>query len=257
MQLQTVSLEKKEAIAIVTINRPPLNVLNSKMLTELEETIEKLETEKAKVVVITGTGNSFVGGADIKEMKDKDTLSAYEFSKLGQKVVTKIENLSQPVVGAINGFALGGGLELALGCDILIASENAKFGHPEVGLGIIPGWGSTQRLARAVGIYKAKDLTLTGKIIDAKEAYRIGLVSKVVKVEDLMKEVNDLATQISHNAPVAVKLSKRLLNQSFSTSLESGLLSESTAFGFCFSTQDQKEGMQAFVEKRKPRFKGR
>ena len=257
MQLQSVSLKEEEVIAVVTINHPPLNIVNHKILTELEEVLERLKTLKAKAVIITGTGKSFVAGADIKEMKDKDALSALEFSKLGQRVVNKIENLNQPVIGAINGFALGGGLELALGCDILIASENAKFGQPEVRLGIPPGWGATQRLAKVVGIYKAKELILTGKIIDAQEACRIGLVSKVVKEKDLMKEAHSLATQISHNAPIAVRLAKFLINRSFETSLEDGLASESAMFGLCFSTEDQKEGMQAFVDKREPGFKGK
>lgn len=256
MQLKTVCL-KEEEVAIVTIDRPPLNIANHQMLTELQEVLERLEAGEARAVVITGAGNCFVAGADIREMKDKHALAGYEFSRLGQRVVDKIENLSKPVVGAINGFALGGGLELALGCDILVASENAKFGQPEVRLGITPGWGATQRLAKAVGICRAKELILTGRTVDAQEACRIGLVSKVVKEEDLLREASTLARQISHNAPFAVRLSKHLLNQSFDVSLENGLASESAAFGLCFSTQDQKEGMRAFVDKEKPRFKGR
>jgi len=255
MQLKNIFLQKEKGMAIVTIERPPLNLLNSQTLLELKKVWEDLEKDNSKVVILTGVGKAFVAGADIKEMKDKDPSQANEFAKLGQAIFNRIEDLEKPVICAVNGLALGGGLELVMSCDIIIASEEAKFGQPEVGLGLIPGWGATQKLPRIIGRNMAKELILTGEVIDANEALRIGLVSKVVKSEDLMEETKKLAGKIISKAPIPLRLAKSLINKSFDINLKEGLSLESKAFGLCFSTKDRKEGMNAFMEKREPKFR--
>lgn len=253
MELKNVLLEKEGNIAVVTINRPKaLNALNSETLKELDLVIANLEEDDSiYAVILTGAGEkAFVAGADITEMKDLNAIQGRKFSILGNKVFRRLENLEKPVIAAISGFALGGGCELSMSCDIRIASEKAKFGQPETGLGITPGFGGTQRLARIVGLGKAKELIYTGAIIKADEAYRIGLVNKVVPLEELMNEAKAMANTIAKQAPVAVTLSKIAINRGMQVDIDTALSYEAEVFGECFSTEDQKEGMTAFVEKR-------
>ncbi len=253
MELNNVLLEKEGNIAMVTINRPKaLNALNSETLKELDLVIANLEEDDSiYAVILTGAGEkAFVAGADITEMKDLNAIQGRKFSILGNKVFRRLENLEKPVIAAISGFALGGGCELSMACDIRIASEKAKFGQPETGLGITPGFGGTQRLARIVGLGKAKELIYTGAIIKADEAYRIGLVNKVVPLEELMNEAKAMANTIAKQAPVAVTLSKIAINRGMQVDIDTALSYEAEVFGECFSTDDQKEGMTAFVEKR-------
>ena len=260
MDYQNILCAVENGIATITINRPKaLNALNLDTVTELKDAIEKIAVDKAvKVVVITGAGEkSFVAGADIKEMATKTPAEGREWGQFGQNVFTEIENMPQPVIAAINGFCLGGGCELSCACDIRYAAENAKFGQPEVGLGITPGFGGTQRLTRVVGRGQAKELIYTGGMIGAEEAKAIGLVNKVVPQEELMPTVLKLAGKIAKNAPVAVQLSKAAINRGINCDVVTGIAYEAEVFGLCFSTTDQKEGMAAFVEKRKPTFEGK
>lgn len=260
MDYQNILCAVENGIATITINRPKaLNALNLDTVTELKDAIEKIAVDKAvKVVVITGAGEkSFVAGADIKEMATKTPAEGREWGQFGQNVFTEIENMPQPVIAAINGFCLGGGCELSCACDIRYASENAKFGQPEVGLGITPGFGGTQRLTRVVGRGQAKELIYTGGMIGAEDAKAIGLVNKVVSQEELMPAVLKLAGKIAKNAPVAVQLSKAAINRGINCDVVTGIAYEAEVFGLCFSTNDQKEGMAAFVEKRKPTFEGK
>jgi len=252
--------ENNAGVGIVTLNRPKaLNALNYEMLQELSALLDCIaQDETIKAVIITGSGEkAFVAGADITEMLPLSAIEGRTWAKFGQAVFNKIENLPQPVIAAINGFALGGGCELAMACDLRIASDKAKFGQPEVGLGIIPGFAGTQRLPRLVGKGRAKELLFTGDIIDVQEAYRIGLVNKVTAVEELMTAAQDTAQKIMSRAQVAVRLCKAAVNEGMDMDLESGIAYEAEAFGLCFSTGDQKEGMNAFVEKRKAAFLGK
>ena len=259
MEFNNVLLEKEGNIAIVTINRPKaLNALNSETLKELNVVIEDLENDKEiYCVILTGSGEkSFVAGADISEMKDLDSKGGKEFGLLGNKVFRRLENLDKPVIAAISGFALGGGCELAMACDIRIASAKAKFGQPEVGLGITPGFSGTQRLPRLVGLGKAKELIYTAAVIHAEEACRIGLVNKVVESEELMNECMAMAKTIAAKAPLAVRYAKEAINRGVETDMDTGIVIENGLFGLCFATTDQKEGMEAFLWKRKPEFEG-
>ncbi|MCT4620692.1 MAG: short-chain-enoyl-CoA hydratase [Marinisporobacter sp.] len=258
MNYEFIQMEQSERIAVLKLNRPKaLNALNSGVLKELECAIYGLDTdENVDVIIITGEGKAFVAGADITEMKDLGAEKGRVFGNLGQRVFRKIEKMEKPVIAAVNGFALGGGCELAMCCDMRIASAKAKFGQPEVGLGIIPGFSGTQRLPRLVGTAKAKELIFTGDIIKAEEAERIGLVNKVVAPEELMDEAMDLAKRIAKNAQKAVRYSNLAINRGFETDIETGIEIEADLFGLCFATKDQKEGMTAFVEKRKAEFKG-
>ncbi|WP_373471290.1 enoyl-CoA hydratase-related protein [Carnobacterium alterfunditum] len=256
----TLTLEKNEGIGILTINRPKmLNALNQEVLEELSFALDEVETDfSICVLIVTGSGTkAFVAGADIKEMKEKNAVEGRIFSSLGNAVFSKLEQLRQPTIAAINGFALGGGCELALACDIRIGAENAKFGQPEVGLGIVPGFGGTQRLPRLVGIGKAKELIYTGANVAAEEAYRIGLLNKVVAVEALLEETKTVAKKIMRNSPLGVEGSKKAINQGMQMFLQQGLVLESEIFGALFATEDQKEGMAAFVEKRKAQFENK
>lgn len=255
-----VLFENEDGIGIVTINRPKaLNALNKEVLVNLGKIMDEVAADSSvKVVIITGSGEkSFVAGADITEMQPLTAVEGREFGRLGQAVNSKIEKLPQPVIAAVNGFALGGGCELAMACDIRIASENAKFGQPEVSLGIPPGFGGTQRLPRLVGKGRAKELLFTGDMIDATEAYRVGLVNKVVAPADLMDIARAMAQKITAKAPIAVQLCKVAVNEGLEMGLESGVSYEAEVFGLCFATEDQKEGMKAFTEKRKPSFVGK
>lgn len=252
--------ENQEGIGLVTINRPKaLNALNQATLEELDKLADLIAKDTdIKVVILTGSGEkAFVAGADITEMQHKTAIEGRNFGKLGQAVFNKIENLPQPVIAAVNGFALGGGCELAMSCDIRIASDRAKFGQPEVTLGITPGFAGTQRLARLVGKGRAKELLYTGDVIDANEAYRIGLVNKVAAADELMTTARTMAEKIMSRAPIAVQLCKAAVNEGLDTDLETGVAYEAEVFGLCFATNDQKEGMSAFVEKRKASFQGK
>ncbi|ACD51991.1 short-chain-enoyl-CoA hydratase [Clostridium botulinum] len=260
MELKNVILEKEGHLAIVTINRPKaLNALNSETLTDLDTVLENLENDSnIYAVILTGSGEkSFVAGADISEMKDLNEKQGREFGELGNKVFLRLENLDKPVIAAISGFALGGGCELSMACDIRIASEKAKFGQPEAGLGITPGFGGTQRLARIVGLGKAKEMIYTCDIIKAEEAYRIGLVNKVVSLESLMDEAKAMANKIIANAPIAVKLCKDAINRGMQVDIDKAVLIEAEDFGKCFSSEDQTEGMTAFLERREKNFQNK
>lgn len=253
-------VENNDGIAMITLNRPKaLNALNYDLLQELNQLCEDIaRDETVKVVIITGSGDkAFVAGADIGEMRPLSAMEGRNWGRLGQSVFSKIENLPQPVIAAVNGFALGGGCELAMACDMRIASEKARFGQPEVTLGILPGFGGTQRLSRLVGTGRAKELIFTGDMIDAQEAYRIGLVNKVTTHEELLSAAKSLAQRIMSRAETAVTLSKVAVNKGINMDLESGIAYEAEVFGLCFSTQDQKEGMAAFLEKRKANFIGK
>lgn len=260
MELKNVVFEKHGNIGTVTINRPKaLNALNSETLKDLEMVLDVLENDNdIYVVVLTGAGEkAFVAGADIAEMKDLNEEQGREFGILGNNIFRRLEKLQKPVIAAINGFALGGGCELAMSCDIRIASEKSKFGQPETGLGITPGFGGTQRLPRIVGLGKAKELIYTGDVIKADEALRIGLVNKVVPVENLKEEVMALANKIAANAPIAVKLCKDAIDRGMQVDIDSSILVEAEDFGKCFLTEDQKEGMTAFIERRTKNFQNK
>lgn len=257
MELKNIILEKEEHLAIITINRPKaLNALNSETLKDLDVVLEDLENDSnIYCVILTGSGEkAFVAGADIAEMKDLSEEEGKEFGLLGNKIFRRLEKLDKPVIAAISGFALGGGCELAMACDIRIASEKARFAQPEAGLGITPGFGGTQRLSRLVGEGKAKELIYTCSMIKADEALRIGLVNKVVELENLMDEAKKMANLIIANAPIAVKLCKDAINKGMQVDIDSAIEIEAIDFGKCFSTEDQKEGMNAFIEKRTKNF---
>ncbi|WP_301861311.1 short-chain-enoyl-CoA hydratase [uncultured Megasphaera sp.] len=257
MSYNNIKFEKDGVIGILTIDRPKaLNALNTETVTELNDCVGKIENDpEVKVVIITGGGSkSFVAGADIVEMSTKNAVEGRFFGKIAQDTFTRIENLPQPVIAAVNGYALGGGCELACACDFRYASENAKFGQPEVGLGITPGFGGTQRLPRVVGRGYGKELIYTASMIDAEEAHRIGLVNKVVPQEQLMDEAKKTAKKIASNAKIAVQLAKAAINRGINCDVITGIAYEDEVFGLCFATEDQKEGMAAFVEKRKANF---
>lgn len=257
MTYENLLLKKEGNIGVLSIDRPnELNALNSKVLDELNMAIEDISLDDdIHVLIISGEGRAFVAGADIEEMKSKNSLEAREFANKGLNLFRKIELMEKPVIAAVNGFALGGGCELAMCCDIRIASEKAKFGQPEVGLGITPGFGGTQRLSRLVGLGKAKELIFTADIIKADEALRIGLVNKVVDPAELMNESIKLANKIASKGQLAVRYSKTAINRGFETDLETGMVIEKELFSLCFATEDQKEAMSAFLEKREANYK--
>lgn len=253
----SILFEKEDGIGIIKINRPAaMNALNPEVLTEISQAIDMVAGDnEIHVVIITGEGKAFVAGADIVHMKDLNFEAARKFGNLGQNVFRKIEQLEKPTIAAVNGFALGGGCELAMSCDIRIASEKAKFGQPEVGLGITPGFSGTQRLPRLVGVAKAKELILTADIIGAQEAEQYRLTNKTVAPEELMEEAKKMAKKIIKNAPLAVRYSNIAIKRGIETDIETGINIEAELFGMCFASKDQKEGMNAFIEKRKPDFK--
>lgn len=259
MEFENLLFKKEGKIGILSINNPKsLNALNYDTLKEMEVAINLIENdEEIYVLIITGEGKSFVAGADIGEMKDLNSIEGRNFGQLGSYIFRRIELMEKPVIGAINGFALGGGCELAMSCDIRIAGERAKFGQPEVTLGITPGFGGTQRLPKLVGIAKAKEMIYTGDIINAEEALQIGLVNKVCSQEDLMDEALKMANKIASASQIAVRHSKTAINLSSDTNIDTGLAFEKDIFGLCFATEDQSEGMKAFLEKRKPNFKNK
>ncbi|MGE5380070.1 MAG: enoyl-CoA hydratase-related protein [Methylocystaceae bacterium] len=249
-----------KGIVTMMVNRPQaMNALNEETLLEIEAAAREIKADDTvKVVVITGAGQkAFVAGADIAYMQELSAVQGREFAKLGHRVLREVETIQVPVIAAINGFALGGGLELSLACDFRIAAENAKFGQPEVGLGITPGFGGTQRLPRTVGAAWAKQLIYSGDLIDAATALRIGLVNQVVAVDELASVAEKLAKRISERAPQAVQYSKAAINDGMQCDIDRGCAIEADLFGLCFSTQDQKEGMTAFLQKRTADFNGR
>lgn len=251
--------EVDEQIAIVTINRPEaLNALNGDVIVELDQMIDQLQEKKdLRVVILTGEGRSFVAGADIGVQSVFDYDAALNWGETGCRVFKKWEDMDCPTIAAVNGFALGGGCELALSCDIILAGEKAKFGQPEVGLGITPGFAGTQRLTRKVGSFKAKELIFTAEHINAQEAKEIGLANKVVPQESLMEEAVDMAKKIAKNAPIAVKLSKKAINNVSEMGLTEGIREENILFAKCYETEDQKNGMKAFLNKEKAEFHNR
>jgi enoyl-CoA hydratase len=260
LQLQNVLYEKKGPIAYVTLNRPKvLNALSQAVFSELKAVFEDARDDvSVRGVILTGSGDkAFAAGADIAEMSTSTGVQAEESTRHAQAVTELIENLGKPVIAAVNGFALGGGCELAMACAIRIASENAKFGQPEVKLGIMPGAGGTQRLPRLIGKGRALQLILTGEIINVQEAYRIGLVNEVVPLANLIPRAEAILNQINSNAPLGVKFSIDAVNKGLDGSVSEGLLIEASLFGICAGSEDKKEGTTAFLAKRAPQFQGR
>jgi enoyl-CoA hydratase len=258
MLYKTIEVSVADRIATVTINRPDkLNALNVAVFDDLTTLVEELGN-RADVggAIITGAGRAFVAGADISELESLNALQAKALARRGQLVFNRLESLHKPVIAAINGFALGGGCEFAMACHVRIASEAAKFGQPEVKLGLIPGYGGTQRLPRLVGKGRALQLLMTGEIIDAAEALRIGLVNKVVPAADLMKTAQEMMKAMLANAPMALGGCIEIVNRGYDISLGDALAAEATAFGLLFSSDDKREGTRAFLEKRTPSFKG-
>ncbi len=254
-----VNVEQKGKVLIVTISREKaLNALNRETITELREVFNSYwDDENVGCVIITGAGKAFVAGADISEIAKLDSIAGTEYSALGNYLMKTIANFPKPVIAAINGFALGGGSELALACDIRLASEKAKLGQPEVNLGIIPGYGGTQRLARLVGPGKAMKMILTGEMIDAQEAYRIGYVEAIYPPEELMDKAIEMANVICSKAPLAINMAKECINRGLDTSLSLGIDFERVNFGQTCATVDKNEGCNAFLEKRKAEFTGK
>jgi len=251
---------KEEGIGIVTINRPEsLNALNGEVFTELYKLFQEIEDDQdVRVVILTGSGEkAFIAGADIAEMQAQSSVEIRSFIDKGRRASDRIYTLSKPVIAAINGFALGGGCELAMCCDLRVASENAKFGQPEINLGTIPGGGGTQRLSRLIGMTRAKELIYTGNAIDANTAFTMGLVNKVVPPENLMAEAKELARKLLSKSSIALALAKKAITSGANMNLPSGLDLEAECFALVFATEDQKEGMSAFLQKRKPEFKGK
>ncbi|HMV09047.1 MAG TPA: enoyl-CoA hydratase-related protein [Cyclobacteriaceae bacterium] len=257
MELIKVTEQYQPAIALIQLNRPKeLNALNPQLMGEVRDALQLLDkNDSVKVIIITGNEQAFAAGADIKQMADKSAIDMQimdQFSTWDQ-----IRKTKKPIIAAVSGFALGGGCEFVMTCDMVIASETAKFGQPEIKIGTIPGAGGTQRLTKAVGKAKAMELILTGRFLSAQEAHFYGLVNKVVPVEMYMHEAVELANEIAQMSPVAVLLAKEAINRSFETQLDEGLMFERKNFYLTFASEDQKEGMKAFIEKRKPAFKGK
>lgn len=256
---KTIKYEKKDGIAILSIDRQEaLNALNSAVIGELEQIVEEIKGDKEiRVLIITGAGRSFVAGADIGEQCPLDVSGGRTWGQRGSALMRSIEKLEFPTIAAVNGFALGGGCELALSCDIILASEKAKFGQPEVGLGITPGFSGTQRLPRRVGIAKAKELIFSGRMIRAEEAKEIGLVNAVYPPEELMDKAEEMARSFTANAPIAVKYAKSCIDRGMQMDIDDSIAYENELFAMCFATADQKEGMTAFLEKRDKHFQNK
>ncbi len=260
MSYETLLVETQERICTVKVNRPKaLNALNPQVLEDLVQVFAKInDDEQVGAVLLTGEGEkAFVAGADIAAMKEMNALDARRFCELGHRAMSAVENCRKPVVAAVHGFCLGGGMELALSCDFIYASENAKLGLPEVNLGLFPGFGGTQRLARLVGRARAKELVFTARMISADEAWQMGIVNRVLTPDVLMEEVSKTLREILSKGPVAVELAKRVINQGTDLDLNSGLTLEASAFPLIFATEDRIEGVTAFLEKRKAQFSGR
>ena len=260
MEFKYIIYEKSEGVATITINRPEaLNAFSAEVVSEILQAIEDVKAdESVRVVVLTGAGErAFSAGADIKAMKGMNALKARELSQMGERLCSALENLEKPVIAAINGYALGGGLEVAMACDIRLASDNARMGQTEINIGLIPGWGGTQRLTRLIGATKAKELIFTGKMIDAKTAEQLGLVNMVVPQDKFRETVRQFALELAQKAPVALKVAKALINKGAEISLDAAIALEREGFGVVASTEDLQEGVSAFIEKRKPVFNGK
>ena len=260
MHYETILYEKKEGIATVTLNRPKsMNALNVQILEELSHVFAEMNGDtEIKVAIITGSAKFFGAGADISEMKDIATpLDAQRYFRTVRKAFQKIEEMEKPIIAAVSGLALGGGCEIALACDLRIAAENAVFGLPEIKIGVLPGGGGTQRLPRLVGMTKAKELLYTGEFINAEEAYRIGLVNRIVPLDSLMTEANILANKMAAQPGVALKMIKLSVDGGINMDIKSAIAYEARCFEILFSTEDQKEGMTAFMQKRKPGYQGK
>jgi len=256
---QYILYEKKDNIGILTINRPEaLNALNLDVLKEIDACVAELEKDKdLRALILTGTGRSFVAGADIAYMSKFDVDAGREWGRFASKLFRRMEQLEFPTIAAVNGFALGGGCEIAMTCDVIIASEKAKFGQPEVTLGVIPGFSGTQRLPRRVPLGWAKELIYSGGMISAEQAREIGLVNHVYAPEELMDKAMELAKSFAKNGPIAVKYAKAAINRGMQTDIDSGIAIENELWALCFTTEDQKEGMAAFLEKRPADFKNK
>ncbi|MEM3731569.1 MAG: enoyl-CoA hydratase-related protein [Candidatus Bathyarchaeia archaeon] len=260
MEFKYIIYEKSDGIATITLNRPEaLNALSKEVVEEVMSALQDAEKdENTRVIVLTGAGEkAFSAGADIKSMKGMNATKARELSTMGWKLCHMLENLEKPVIAAINGYALGGGLEVAMACDIRIAAENARMGQTEINIGLIPGWGGTQRLPRLIGKTKAMELILTGKMVDAKTAEQLGLINMVVPQEKFRETVRQFALDLAQKAPIALKVAKALINKGLDASLDAGLALEREGIGVVGSTEDLQEGVAAFIEKRKPAFKGK
>jgi enoyl-CoA hydratase len=260
MEFKFIIYEKSEGVATITLNRPEaLNAFSKEVVEEILRALEDVKNdENVRVVVLTGAGEkAFSAGADIKAMAGMTALKARELSLMGESLCLALENLEKPVVAAINGYALGGGLEVAMACDLRIASENARMGQTEVNFGLIPGWGGTQRLTRLVGMTKAKELVFTGKMLDGRTAEQLGLINMVTPADKFRETVKQFALELASKAPVALKVAKALINKGANIGLDSALALEREGFGVVASSEDLKEGVSAFTEKRKPVFKGK
>jgi len=260
MEFKYIIYEKSEGIATITLNRPEaLNAFSKEVVEEILRALEDVESdEDIRVIVLTGAGEkAFSAGADIKAMAGMTALKARELSLMGEKLCVTLENMQKPVIAAINGYALGGGLEVAMSCDLRLASVNARMGQTEINIGLIPGWGGTQRLTRLVGMTKAKELVFTGKMIDAKTAEQLGIVNMVVPADKFREIVRQFAIDLALKAPVAIRVAKALITKGADMSLDSALALEREGFGVVGSTEDLKEGVAAFTEKRKAVFKGK
>ncbi len=256
MDYKHLIVSKADGIGWLKFNRPPVNALNTEVVLEIERAFDRFATQDdVRVIVLTGEGRTFVAGADIAEMSNFSPLEARVFAQNGHRALAKVAGIEKPVIAAVNGFALGGGCEVALACDIRVLADTAKIGQPEVNLGLLPGFGGTQRLARLVGPGKAKELIFTADPVDAAEALRIGLANMVVPADKLIATVTELAQKIASKGPVAVRLAKTCINRGLDTDLNTGNAFEIEAFGVCFSSGEPAEGTRAFLEKRKPDWK--
>ena len=257
MDYKTIIFEKDKEIGILRFNRPKqLNAINDEMMNELDEFLDNI-SEDIKVLILTGQGKAFVAGADISYLANLSPLEARRFVRKGQELFFKIESLPIPVIACVNGFALGGGMEIAMSCDFIYCSEDAKLGQPEVNLGIMPGFGGTQRLSRLVGKAIAKELCMTGRIISALEAKELGIVNKVFPKDKLWEETMNTAKQLASKGRVSLRAIKRSIDRGFDLDLRSGCYIEADNFALCFASPDAKEGLNAFLEKRTPQFKGK
>lgn len=259
MSYENILFEVQDGVGVLTFNRPKsLNALNPKTLEEVAEVIENAKKDRnIRVLLLTGAGEkAFVAGADITEFQKMNPLEALLFAERGQEIFFQLEQLAIPVIAVVNGFALGGGCEMAMSCDFIYASENAKFGQPEINLGIIPGFGGTQRLSRLVGRAKAKELCMTGEMIDARQAKELGLVAKVFPADQLLTESMKVAETLAVRGQVALRAIKQVVDRGYDVDLKSGCALEAQAFSVCFTSQDAREGVAAFLEKRKPNFQG-
>lgn len=260
MDFKFIVYEKSEGIATITLNRPEaLNAFSKEVVSEVLQALEDIRSdESVRVAILTGAGEkAFSAGADIKAMIGMNASKARELSLMGEKLCLALENLEKPVIAALNGYALGGGLEVAMSCDLRIASENSRMGQTEINIGLIPGWGGTQRLTRLVGRTKAKEMVFTGKMIDAKTAEQLGIVNMVVPADKFREAVRQFALELASKAPVAIKVAKALIDKGAEIGLDSALALEREGFGVVASTEDLQEGVNAFTEKRKPVFKGK